>query len=325
MKYINYLDHKVIKASIATVIAIGIAQFFDLKYALTAGVIAIITIQGTVKETNKIALERVLATTIGLVLSSFLFYLLGYNYIILGIFILIFMPICVRFKLIQGFLVNVVLATHLISEQSSNLTLFFNEFAILLIGLSVGIVFNFYMPNENKEIRKISHEIGALIQRILLEMGESLRCNCVSAKEQSYFNNLKEISNTGRNLALNQFNNSVFSNDTGNIDYFRMRYIQYKILKRMRISFGRIYTISEYSLKIAELVDKIAYTKFNEVEIFKVIKEIEEYKIFFRDSDLPKTREEFENRAVLYGFLNDIEEFAVISLDYLKNYSNKNI
>ncbi|MGL5125873.1 MAG: aromatic acid exporter family protein [Fusobacteriaceae bacterium] len=323
MKYIDFFDHKVIKTSIATVISIAIAEYFGLKYALTAGIVAIITIQGTVKETYRIASERIIATTIGLIISSLLFYFLGYNYINLGIFILIFMPICIRFKLIQGFLVNVVLATHLINEQSSNFNLFLNEFSILIIGLSIGIIFNFYMPDGNKDIKKISQEIGEIIQKILLDMGDNFRCNCVSTQEQKLFDQLKEKGTMGRNLALNQFNNAIFSNNTLNIDYFRMRYLQYKILKRMRISFGRIYKVTEYSLKIAELVDKIAITKFDEEEIIKIIKKIEDYKLFFKNSELPKTREDFENRAILYGFLTDIEEFSVISLDYLKNYSDR--
>ncbi|MGL4567555.1 MAG: aromatic acid exporter family protein, partial [Fusobacteriaceae bacterium] len=253
MRYINFLDHKVLKSAAATVLSITIAQQLELKYALTAGIIAIISIQGTRKEGFKVAFDRVIATIIGLLVSDILFYFMGYSYLVLGIFILIFMPICVRFNLIQGFLVNVVLATHLISEQSSSMSLLINEFALLLIGLGTALLFNLYMPDLNRELRKMSEDMGKTIQNILLDMSQSLKCNCVSVEEKKLFDQLKELGNRARLMAINEFNNSIISNNTMTIDYFNMRYVQYKILKRMRLSFSRLYQITEHALIISRL------------------------------------------------------------------------
>lgn len=323
MRYINFFDHKVIKTAAATVISVGIADYLGFKYALTAGIIAIISIQGTRKETYKIALERILATTIGLVISSLLFQVFAPNYMVLGVFILIFMPICVRLNLIQGFLVNVVLATHLISEKSTSLELFLNEFGLLLIGLGTALLFNLYMPDTNKELRKLSKEMSITIQNILLGMGEALRCNCVSIDEKKLINKLKEQGNRARALAITDYNNAVFSSSSESIDYFKMRYVQYKILKRMGLHFSRLYQVSEHNLKIADLIEQICYTTFDNNEITKVLEAIFRCKDDFRNSDLPKTREEFENRAILYGFLNDLEEFASVVRDFLELYPSK--
>ena len=38
---------------------------------------------------------------------------------------------------------------------------------------------------------------------------------------------------------------------------------------------------------------------------------------------LPKTRVEFESRAMLFQFLNDIEEFLEIKRDYMKKVRGK--
>lgn len=323
MRYINFLDHKVLKSAAATVISITIAQQLELKYALTAGIIAIISIQGTRKESFKIAFERVIATIIGLLVSDILFYFMGYNYLMLGVFILIFMPLCLRFNLIQGFLVNVVLATHLISEQSSAMPLLINEFGLLLIGLGTALIFNLYMPDLNKELRKISEEMGKSIQNILLDMAQSLKCNCVSVEEKKLFDGLKELGNRARLMAINEFNNSIISSNTMTIDYFNMRYVQYKILKRMRLSFGRLYQVTEHALKISNLMESISYCTFEDDEVQNVLTDIKNCKEDFRNSDLPKTREEFENRAVLYEFLNDLEEFATVVKEFLIKYPKK--
>ncbi|MGL4981171.1 MAG: aromatic acid exporter family protein [Fusobacteriaceae bacterium] len=323
MRYINFLDHKVLKSAAATVISIAIAQHLGLKYALTAGIIAIISIQGTRKESFKIAFDRIIATVIGLLVSDILFYFIGYNYLMLGIFILIFMPICVRFNLIQGFLVNVVLATHLISEQSSSFSLLINEFVLLLIGLGTAVIFNLYVPDLNRELRKLSEEMGKSIQNILLDMSKSLQCNCVSVDEKKLFDQLKELGNRARLMAINEFNNSIISSNTMTIDYFNMRYVQYKILKRMRLSFNRIYQITDHALVISQLMENISYCTFDDDQVDHVLTDIKDCKENFRNSELPKTREEFENRAVLYEFLNDLEEFATVVKEFLIKYPKK--
>lgn len=320
MKDWKYLAYKVLKTALATVIAIKIAEYLEIKYYLTAGVVAIISLQGTIKETYKIGIERIVATTIGLILSGLLFSFLGVNYYVLGLFIIIFMPICIRFNLIQGFLVNVVLSLHLISENSSSIKLLVNEFGILMVGLLTAMAFNLYMPNLNKEINNIRKEIGEIMQKILMVMSQDLKCQCCSGGEDKYFAQLKELGNRGKNLSIEQHNNSILASSFNNFDYFRMRYIQYKILKRMKRSFIRIYNSGAPGVVIAELIEKICYTTFDTVDIEVVLTEIEKTKIQFKNSELPKNRDEFENRAILYDFLMDLEEFASVVLEYLKNY-----
>lgn len=320
MKYLKNLNYKVLKTAIAIVIAIKVAEYLGIKYYPTAGIVAIISLQGTIRETYKIGIERIVSTSIGLLISSLLFYFLGYNYLVVGIFILIFMPICIKFKLIQGFLISVVLATHFVGETSLSVKFLLNEFGILAIGLTTSMFFNLYMPDLNKEIEGIKKEIGEMMQKILLDMSDNLRYQYCSDDEKNYFERLKVLGNKGKNLAIEQHNNLILKPNFKNFDYFRMRYIQYKILKRMKRSFLRLYKSFEPGIVIADLIEKISYTTFDTEEIEGVLKEIEKTKIHFKNSELPKNRDEFENRAILFEFLMDLEEFASVVLEYLKNY-----
>ena len=45
----------------------------------------------------------------------------------------------------------------------------------------------------------------------------------------------------------------------------------------------------------------------------------------FKSMNLPSTRLEFENRAMLYQFLNDLEQLLVIKYEFMKNMSLQNI
>lgn len=60
------LNHRTIKIAFATVIAILIAQFFDLNYSVAAGVIAILSVLDTKKSSVLTALQRIASTVLAL-------------------------------------------------------------------------------------------------------------------------------------------------------------------------------------------------------------------------------------------------------------------
>ncbi|MFZ2759568.1 MAG: aromatic acid exporter family protein, partial [Trichococcus flocculiformis] len=60
------LNHRTIKIAFATVIAILIAQFFQLNYSVAAGVIAILSVLDTKKSSVLTALQRIASTVLAL-------------------------------------------------------------------------------------------------------------------------------------------------------------------------------------------------------------------------------------------------------------------
>lgn len=317
----NYIDHRVIKTAFGAFISIVIANYLGLKYGITTGLVTIISIQPTKKESFKVASERFLASFIGLFISSIIFYYVGYNPVALGIFILIFMPLCLKFNLFQGFLVTVVLATHILSEKSVALRFLLNEFGILFLGATVAIVLNLYMPSIELKIKKVQDSIDELIKAILNNMAENLKCNCVSIKEERLFKELKNKVEEGRTLAATEYNNALIGNSKYNLDLFSMKRAQYKLLQRMRVHFKRFYITYDQSLLIAQFTKRISETIGKEESVKELILELLNLKMQFKELDLPKTREEFENRATLFQFLNDLEEFLEIKAEFLNKYN----
>ena len=53
----------------------------------------------------------------------------------------------------------------------------------------------------------------------------------------------------------------------------------------------------------------------------KALVDLEKVKETFKKMPLPQSRGEFENRAVLYQFFNDVEEFLEIKEEFLKRYT----
>ena len=53
----------------------------------------------------------------------------------------------------------------------------------------------------------------------------------------------------------------------------------------------------------------------------KLIDKLDLLRKYYKMMELPKNRIEFENRALLFQFLNDLEDFLVIKKEF-KEYSN---
>ncbi|MGL5123480.1 MAG: aromatic acid exporter family protein [Fusobacteriaceae bacterium] len=320
---LRYLDHRVIKTAVGTFLAILIADYFGIKYGATAGIVTIISIQGTKKESLKIAVERLTASLIGLCISVILFYSFGYTPVVLGLFILIFMPICVKLNLLQGFLVTVVLTTHILVEKSVSPKILINELAILILGGTIAILLNLYMPKLKNKIKDTEDRIIDLMSEILKDMSGDLLCNCVSINEEKLFVELKREIELGKSLALINFNNALLSNSTYEIDLFNMKRNQYGVLKRMRYNFRSFYITYEQSLMISNFTKKIGESLGKKIFLSELKAELITLKYTFKRMELPKTREEFENRAMLAQFLNYLEDFLNIKIEFIKKYNNK--
>ena len=68
-----------LKISAAAVLAILVAMALKLDFAVSAGIVAILSVQPTKKETLRTALSRFLAFAVALAISSLLFNLLGFT------------------------------------------------------------------------------------------------------------------------------------------------------------------------------------------------------------------------------------------------------
>ena len=101
-----------------------------------------------------------------------------------------------------------------------------------------------------------------------------------------------------------------------------MRINQFHIIKRMRVHFERfnipveqMKLMSDFTLCVSENIREINDCK-------ELLNNLEILRNEFKKMELPKSREEFESRAQLLQFLNDMEEFLLIKRSFFKNKYN---
>ena len=86
------LFQRTIKLTLATCLAAALAYALGLTYAISAGVIAILSILDTRRSTIKQAYQRFMSTLLALAIGSLAFSFFGFNLWALGVFIALYVP-----------------------------------------------------------------------------------------------------------------------------------------------------------------------------------------------------------------------------------------
>lgn len=163
VKSVNLLF--LLKTGVGSALAIIIAESLGLAYSPSAGIITLLTIQNTKKETLSIALKRMEAFLLAGVISYILFSSLGYTAIAFGGFVILFVAFCNLLDLKDGISMNAVLMTHFLIEKNMELGLIFNEVSLLLIGMGIGIILNLLMPRYREQIRRDQRNLEEEMRR----------------------------------------------------------------------------------------------------------------------------------------------------------------
>ncbi|MCT8975139.1 aromatic acid exporter family protein [Clostridium sp. CX1] len=321
MKFIGY---RTLKTGIGAAVAMIIAKELGLEYSVSAGIITILSIQSTKKQSVIIAVQRIGAFILALFLSIIIFKLLGYNPLAFGVFLLIFIPLTVRFNLDQGIVVSSVLITHLLVQKSTELFWIWNELSLMLIGVGVALLLNLYMPSIEGKIKEDQNYIEEKMKEILIHMADTLKNNDFSIKEDELVTSLEKRLHKGRNRAYNNFNNFFLLDTSYYVQYMEMRIQQFETIKRMREHFQRFFMTYEQTIMIADFTENVANSIYEENTAEGLLNQLNFLRDEFRKMALPSTREEFENRAMLFQFLNDLEQFLLIKHNFKKDVMNGN-
>lgn len=314
MKRILYQS---IKISVGVVVSIYLAQLVGLLFATTAGIVTMLSILDTRKQTYIVGLKRIIVSVIAILISTLLF-LLGHNLYVLGIFLVIFIPLLILSKSTEGLTVSTVLVTHMYSLKTIGISVALNEIALVSIGVFIAFLVNTHMPHEEKKIKILQEDVEHIIRKILHKMELQLLNQCSIEEQESSLVELDKLLTSGLDLAIKFNNNAVLSDQSYYIKYFQMRRQQYLVLSHMEKHFEQIFITVDKAKPLSEFTHQLALSFAegnNGEELLKKAKELQSY---YKESELPKTREEFENRAVLYQYFSDLIYFIDIKSKFMK-------
>lgn len=319
----QHFGMRTIKTAVGATIAILVANVLGLKYSPSAGIITVLSVQNTKRKSIEVAKSRVASTVLALLISSILFSLLGFNPVTFGIYLLLFIPLAVRFQLSDGIVMSSVLVTHLLSEGEVTLGLLSNELLLMGIGGGIAILFNLYMPKMIHQIKKDQDVIEEHFRTVLFCLANTARSRSVLIDEEILFSSLLKQLQEAKQRAEHHRQNYLLDEMTYYTQYMEMRFIQYQVLVNMRTTLGKVRMTVEQSILLADLTEEIGLSlhEFNTAD--ELMDKTQQVLEICRNQALPQTREEFENRAMLFQYLNDVMYLLEIKRQFILNLTSE--
>ncbi len=306
------------KIAVAAVMAIAIAGELGLKYSASAGIITVLSIRNTKRETFQSAVNRGLAFLCALALGALCFSVLGYGLGGFAVYLLLFAMICLSAGWQEAIAMDSVLITHFLTEQNMGVGMLCNEILLFFIGTVVGILVNLHLHRQDAVFAKLAEEADNQIKGILKRMAWWLLREDRSEYGSDCFGRLEEALEAAKLCAAENYNNAMFRKDTYELDYIKMRERQSVILREVHENIKRIEQLPEQAEQVAALLARIEQDYHKDNTVSGLLEEMELLFMRMKEEQLPESREEFEARAVLFYILMQIRNFLEVKHDFMK-------
>ncbi|WP_110927506.1 aromatic acid exporter family protein [Bacillus massiliglaciei] len=316
------IGYRTIKTAVGTAVAIIIAQMLHLESFPSAGIITILCIQVTKKKSLRASGARFAACMLAIALSSLMFEFIAFHPIVIGLFLLIFIPITVALKINEGIVTSSVILLHLYAAGNITFKLILNETLLITVGIAVALLMNLYMPSAERVLIDYQKRIEENFRLMLMGIVHYLRDNDHSwdGREIMETSNLLK---SARRIAFRDIENRLLSDDDLYYSYFEMREDQFQIIERILPLVTNIPQVVKQSGMLAEFIEELANNVHFHNTAIIYLRKLEKMRQVFQEMPLPETRTEFESRAALVQLMNEMEEYLLLKHAF-KGYNPPN-
>lgn len=306
---------RTIKTAIGVALAVIIAQILGLDQYTSAGMQAILCIQTTKKQSINTSRNRFFGAFIAFALCYLLFKGISFHPVLIGVFLLIYIPISVYFHITDSIVTSAVIALQLYSYGIIDLPIVFNQLAILAVGITVALVLNLFMPNLDGLLEKNKKQVDENFKNIFKEIVHFLT-NSQTEWSGKELLETEQLIKKSKRLSIVEQENKIFDKDDSYFAYFQLRASQLAILERVLPYIAAIPDTLPQSKLIANFITEMTDHISEGTKVDQIINSLHVLRENFKTMDLPKTREEFEIRASLFYFVQEMEQYLQLKQKY---------
>ena len=312
---------KVLKIAVGSCMAVAVAQFFELPYATSAGIVTLLTVQNTRRDTIRLAAERLLSFLLSVLLVFVCFRYIGkLEWVNYGVYIFLMVHVCYFFGWENTISVNAVMGTHYLLTPDYSLNFAASELAVIAIGTALALLMNWHMPSNLKILREDIRKAEDDMQQVLQELACYLEGKLDGAHIWLELDQLEQSIHRGLDRAHEHAHNTLSEEDHYYIEYMEMRLQQCALLQAIRHRVWKIdgmpeqaKIISDYLRYLAPYVHEKNIPDRQSADLQQVFDQM-------KQQPLPESRDEFESRAILYHVLLDLEDFLFVKKRFADQY-----
>lgn len=321
------IGYRTLKTAVGAALAILIAQMLGLENYASAGIITILCIKNTKKKSLRASWDRILACLIAIAYSILFFELIGYHAAVIGLLLLFFIPTVVLVKATDGVASSSVIMLHFYAAAEVTFGFILNELFIVLVGTGIALLANLYMPSLDRKMKNYQQKIEHNFKVIFMEIVHYLRHGDHNWDGKEIPETIQWISEA-KALSFQEMENQYLHNEEEHLyySYFKVREKQFEIIERVLPIITSISKTIEQGKMIADFVEELSEHIHggNTADIY--LEKLNEMHLAFEEMELPKTREEFEIRAALFHFINEMKQYLLIKRSFkgINTQNNRN-
>ena len=316
---------KATKIVLGCCLALVLARSFELDHSTSVVTITLLSVQNTRRDTLQVAARRLCAFGASLLISSVIFRWMGHTIPALGLFLLVFTLTCQQFGLLDGLSMSTVLTLHFWAAPTLTTRAVFNELALMLLGIAMGVLMNAYMPRLIREIREDQRRIDGAMGRLLEEIARLVLLEGDRDQAEEQLGKLGSALEQSIARVSQQMNNVIFQDRSYYLSYIELRRKQQRMLRRMLENTARLKSAPRQSDDVAEFLKLIAWSLSSYDNAGELLFQLYLLRTHFRSLDLPETREEFEARAVLFELVGDVEQLLLVKQEFAQSLTPEQI
>ena len=312
---------RAIKIFVAAIAAVMLAEALHLQFSVSAGIVAVLSVAFTKRETFQTAWSRLVAFAAALLIAAVCFNLIGYDNIGFFVYLAVFIVVCQFMGWHSAMAMDSVLISHFLSLKNMGVEAMINEIGLFVIGVGAGIIANIFLHKNTDYMAQMKQETDELMKRALHRMSLRIMDPHMEGYDGTCFEKLSGKIDDASALARLNYMNQLSKKDTDDIEYIAMRERQSDTLYEMFKHLSKIGTVPVTAGPLSEFFEKVSeqYSMDNTVE--GLLKDFGELDAKMKDMPLPANRCEFEDRARLFAVMRGLEEFLNIKKDYVQRMS----
>ena len=305
-----------LKVLVAAILAILVAHLLRLDFAISAGIVAILSVQPTKRETLKTALSRFYAFLAALAISFCTYRIFGFTLPGFISYLVMFIFVCQIFHWHSAMAMDSVLVSHFISLNGFGIAQLRNECLLFAIGVGFGILMNLFLHKRVDEIERLKREADRQIRLILQRMSQRIMDLDFSQYTGECFDKLDRAILEAKIFERENFNNQLRKNDLYDRKYISMRERQKNVLQEIYKCIVDLKTVPITARTVSDFFGKVADEYHRDNDVLSLLEDLEKIRQGMKKIPLPKDRTEFEDRALLFMILQRMEEFLVLKRDF---------
>ncbi|OCA91022.1 hypothetical protein A8F94_03935 [Bacillus sp. FJAT-27225] len=309
------IGYRTIKTAVGTAAAIIIAQLLGVANYSSAGILTILCIKPTKRKSLRAAWDRFIACMLAMPISALFFEFIAYHPLVIGLMLFFFIPTVVMVKAKDGIVTSSVIILHIYAAGEVSTGLFLNEFVVIIVGIGVALLMNWYMPSLESKLYEYSGKIEENFRKIFLEMARYLRTNDSNWAGQELTDTSKLL-NEAKTLAFRDVENHLTREEDIYYHYFTMREKQFEIIERILPIASSLSPEVEQAGIMADFIEELCENIHPGNTAYIYLDKIKVMREEFEEMELPRTREEFETRAGLFQMLNELEHYLIIKSSF---------